>query len=142
MGHSTPPHDWREWRRMRALELQQPGGSQRDIAAALGATETAVSPGLAAARRGGREALIAPTDRRGGAPQRTPEQGRLIPDALGHGAVADGFRGDVWTCGRVGGVLREEFDVTSRKSQGSRRLRRRGSTPQMPITRAIPSDAE
>ena len=42
---------------MRALELHQQGWMQRDIAAALGATEGAVSQWLAAARRGGPEAL-------------------------------------------------------------------------------------
>ena len=38
---------------MRALELHQQGWIQRDIAAALGATESAVSQWLASARRGG-----------------------------------------------------------------------------------------
>ena len=42
---------------------------------------------------------------------------RLIPDFLWHGAEAYGFRGDVWTCGRVAGVIREEFDVSYSKSQ-------------------------
>src|SRR5436305_1908705 len=111
MGDPSEPHDWREWRRMRALELSQQGWSQRLIAAALGATESAVSRWLAAARAGGREALISRTDRRGVAPGLTPEQVRLIPDFLWHGAEAYGLRGDVWTCGRVAGVIREEFDV-------------------------------
>jgi hypothetical protein len=52
------PHDWREWRRMRALELKQLGWKRRDIAAALGVTEGAVSHWLAASRRGGRDALL------------------------------------------------------------------------------------
>ena len=42
-------HDWREWRRMRALELKHLGWKQRDIAAALGVTDGAVSQWLAAA---------------------------------------------------------------------------------------------
>src|SRR5437763_15405611 len=117
MGDSFHPHDWREWRRMRALELHQQGWTQRGIAAALGATESAVSRWLAAARLGGREALTSHTDRRGVAPRLTLEQVRLIPDFLWHGAEAYGFRGDVWTCGRVAGVIRagvirEEFDVS------------------------------
>src|SRR5512135_636938 len=58
MGSSgTQPHDWREWRRMRALDLAQLGWKQRDIAVALDASEGAVSRWLAAARRGGPEAL-------------------------------------------------------------------------------------
>src|SRR4051812_49539571 len=55
---NSQPHDWREWRRMRALDLEQGGWKQREIAAALGVTEGAVSRWLAAARRGGQEALL------------------------------------------------------------------------------------
>jgi transposase len=142
MGDSFHPHDWREWRRMRALELHQQGWTRRGIAAALGATESAVSRWLAAARLGGREALISHTDRRGVAPRLTPEQVSLIPDFLWHGAEAYGFRGDVWTCGRVAGVIREEFDVSYSNSQVSRLLKQLGWTPQIPITRAIQRDEE
>ena len=127
---------------MRALELHQQGWNQRDIAAALGATEGAVSQWLAAARRGGPEALASHTDRRGVAPKLTPEQVRLIPDFLWHGAEAYGFRGDVWTCDRVAGVIREEFGVSYSKSQVSRLLKHLGWTPQVPITRAIQRDEE
>jgi transposase len=125
---------------MRALELHRRGWMQCDIAAALGATESAVSQWLASARHGGRKALVSHTDRRGVAPKLTPDQMRLIPDFLWHGAEAYGFRGDVWTCGRVVGVIEEEFDVTYSKSQVSRLLKRLGWTPQVPITRAIQRD--
>lgn len=127
---------------MRALELHQQGWTQRGIAAALGATESAVSRWLAAARLGGLEALTSHTDRRGVAPRLTPDQVRLIPDFLWHGAEAYGFRGDVWTCGRVAGVIREEFDVSYSNSQVSRLLKQLGWTPQIPITRAIQRDEE
>jgi transposase len=127
---------------MRALELHQQGWIQRDIAAALGATEGAVSQWLASARRGGPEALASHTDRRGVAPKLTPEQLRLIPDFLWHGAEAYGFRGDLWTCGRVVGVIREEFGITYSNSQVSRLLKQLGWTPQVPITRAIQRDEE
>jgi transposase len=55
-----------------------------------------------------------------------PQQLRLIPDFLWHGAEAYSFRGDVWTCERVAGVLAEEFGVSSSKSQVSRMLKRLG----------------
>jgi transposase len=124
---------------MRALDLAQRGWKQRDIAAALDASEGAVSRWLATARRRGPEAL-----RSHPAPGRvariTPEQFRLIPDFLWHGAESYGFRGDVWTCERVAGVLYQEFGVSYSKSQVSRMLKRLGWTPQVPITRAIPRD--
>ena len=72
----------------------------------------------------------------------TPEQIRLIPDFLWHGAEAYGFRGDVWTCDRVAGVIHEEFGVSYSKSQVSRLLKQLGWTPQVPITRAIQRDEE
>jgi transposase len=127
---------------MRALELKRQGWKQRDIAAALGVTEGAVSQWLAAARHGGGDALTSRTDRRGVAPKLTPEQVRLIPDFLWHDAEAYGFRGEVWTCERVAGVLYEEFGVSYSGSQVSRLLKRLGWTPQVPITRAIQRDEE
>jgi transposase len=127
---------------MRALELHQQGWIQRDIAAALGATESDVSQWLASARRGGPEALTSHTNRRGVAPKLTPDQLRMIPDFLWHGAEAYGLRGDLWTCGRVAGVIQEEFGITYSESQVSRLLKNLGWSPQVPITRAIQRDEE
>lgn len=127
---------------MRALELHQQGWIQRDIAAALGATESAVSQWLASARRGGPEALTSRTNRRGVAPKPTPDQLRMIPDFLWHGAEAYGLRGDLWTCGRVAGVIQEEFGITYSESQVSRLLKNLGWSPQVPISRAIQRDEE
>src|SRR4051812_36897250 len=143
MGRSSSfPGDWREWRRMRALELHRQGWLQRDIAAALGASRGAVSQWLTAARDAGPEALVSHMDRCGVAPRLAPEQVRLMPDFLWHVADAYGFRGDLWTCARVAGVIREEFDVSYSKSQVSRLLEHLGWTPQVPITRAIQRDEE
>src|SRR5689334_1620470 len=140
MGDSLHPADWREWRRLQAMELHRQGWTQRGIAAALGATEGTVSRWLTAARQGGREALASHLDRRGVAPKLAPEQVRLIPDFLWHGAEAYGFRGDVWTCARVAHVLREEFGVAYSTSQVSRLLRALHWSPQLPITRALQRD--
>jgi transposase len=126
---------------MRALQLKQQGWMQRDIAEALGVTEGAVSQWLAAARRGGADALRShPAP--GPSPKLTPSQRQLIPDFLWHGAEAYGFRGEAWTCARVARVLEEEFGVSYSKSQVSRVLRDLGWTPQVPITRAVQRDEE
>src|SRR4051812_25933703 len=138
---NSRPHDWREWRRMRAWDLARRGWKQRDIAIALDASEGAVSRWLAAARRGGPEALRSHPGP-GPSAKLTPEQFRPIPDSLWHGAEAYGFRGDLWTCERVAGVIGEEFGVSDSKSQVSRLLKRLGWTPQVPITRAIQRDEE
>jgi len=45
----------------------------------------------------------------------SPQQQQLIPEFLWHGAEAYGFRGSVWTCGRIAKVIEEEFGVTLRQ---------------------------
>jgi transposase len=133
------PHDWREWRRLRALHLKQQGWYQRDIADALGASEVSVSRWLARARAGGPEALRA-RSAPGHPPKLTPEQKRLIPEFLWHGAEAYGFRGEVWTCARIARVIEEEFGVRYHKGHVSRLLQELRWTPQVPIRRAIQRD--
>ncbi len=134
-----PPHDWREWRRLRAWELNEKGWGVREIAEALDVSPSAVSEWLKAARQHGPQALLARA--RPGAPAKlTPEQRRQIADFLWHGPEAYGFRGEVWTCGRVAKVLEEEFQVTYDKGHVSRLLKRLGWTSQIPITRAVQRD--
>jgi transposase len=140
MRPSEPqPHDWKEWRRIRALELAELGWKQRAIALALDASEGAVSQWLARAESGGAAALFS-QPHPGPQAKMTDAQFRLIPDFLWHGPEAYGFRGDVWTCERVVGVLFEELGVSYSKSQVSRLLKHLGWTPQIPITRAIQRD--
>src|SRR4051794_32562410 len=102
------PADWREWRRMRALDLKQEDWRQRDIASALGASEVSVSRWLARVRHAGREALRA-RPAPGRPPKLSAQQKSLIPEFLWHGAEAYGFRGAVWTCARIAKVIEEEF---------------------------------
>jgi transposase len=135
------PHDWREWRRLRALHLKQQGWSQRDIAAALGVSDDTVGRWLARARNGGPEALRArPVP--GRPPKLSPARKRLIPEFLWHGPEAYGFRGEVWTCARVARVIEEEFGIRYHKDHVGRLLQELGWTPQVPIRRAIQRDEE
>jgi transposase len=126
---------------MRALDLEREGRTQREIADILDVTEAAVSKWLAAARRGGPEALRShPAP--GPIPQLTDGQLRRLPDFLWHGAEAYGFRGEVWTCARIAGVIAQEFGLRYSKSQVSRLLKRLEWTPQVPIVHAIQRDEE
>src|ERR1051325_940324 len=133
------PEDWREWRRLRALDLKQQGWRQRDIASALDASEVSVSRWLTCARQGGIAALHTRS-----APRRMPKlslaQKRLIPEFLWHGAEAYGFRGEVWTCARIALVIHEELGVLYHKDHVSRLLKELQWTPQVPIRRAIQRD--
>ncbi len=124
---------------MRAWELSQQAWTQADIAQALGVGRSTVCEWLTAARQGGPDALrrrLHP----GPAGKLLPGQRELIADCLWHGAEAYGFRGDVWTCGRVAKVIEEEFGIRYHKGHVSRILKEIGWTPQVPITRAIQRD--
>src|SRR5262249_7687083 len=139
--HELTPHDWKEWRMLRALQLKERGWQQWHIAEALDVTEAAVSEWLTAARKGGTNALL-----HHGSPghpaKLTPAQKRLIPDFLWHGPEAYGFRGEFWTCRRVARVLEWEFGVSYHKDHISCMLKELGWTPPIPITRAVQRDEE
>src|SRR3982751_5127757 len=106
----STPHDWREWRRVRALQLKEQGGTQRHIASALDVSEGAVSQWLAAAARDGPEALLAHPSP-GRPPRLTPAQKRLIPEFLWHGPEAYGFPGQVRTRARIARVIQEAIGI-------------------------------
>ena len=131
--------DWYEGRRLRAWELSQMGWRQQDIAIALGVTKGAVSQWLKRARTGGVESLRCRA--KSGAPCRlTAAQQAQIPVLLTKGPAAYGFRGDVWTCARVGDVIRREFGVTYHPDHVGRILKALDWTPQKPVKRATQRD--
>lgn len=135
------PEDWREWRRLRALQLKQRGWFQRHIADALGVSEVTLSRWMSHARQGGTEALR--TRHSPGHPAKLSlQQKRLIPEFLWHGPEAYGFRGNVWTCLRVARVIEDEFGVSYHKGHVGRLLKELCWTPQMPIRRAIQRDEQ
>ena len=133
--------DVREWRRVQALHLRGHGWRRRDVAEALDVTERSVQGWTAIARvRGSQGLLSAPIP--GRPPVLSPEQRRLIPELLWHGAEAYGFRGSVWTCRRIADVIEEEFGVAYDKGHVSRLMKQLCWTPQMPIGRATQRDEQ
>jgi transposase len=137
MNHS--PHNWNEGRRLQAWQLKQRGWSQRQIAAALGVSEGAVSQGMTRAREGGPAALRRRPSP--GAPRRLScAQLARLPDLLHRGAEAYGFRGAVWTRSRVAAVMRLEFGVTYHPAHVGRVLQTIRWSPQKPARRARQRD--
>jgi transposase len=132
---STPPTNWREGRRIRAWELYEAGWKQKDIAAALGVSEGAVSQWLKKAKAQGMEALRhqPPPGRQA---QLSPEQMAQLPSLLALGAEAFGFRGQVWTTARVVEMIKQQFGVSYHRAHGSRLLRRIKHSRQKPIQKA------
>jgi transposase len=131
--------NWKEARRLQAWHLKQQGWPQRQIAEALGVSEAAVSQWVKRARERGPQALRhhAPS----GAPRRlTTEQLARLPDLLHRGPEAYGFRGQVWTRGRVAAVLRLVFGVSYHPVHVGRLLKAIRWSPQKPARRARQRD--
>lgn len=121
------------------MELKNRGWKQREIATALDVSEGAVSRWLKRVDEQGKAGLCA-RPHTGRPPELTQEEKRLLPDFLGHGAEAYGFRGAVWTCARVRKVIEQEFGVTYHRSHVARLLKELKWTPQQPIERATQRD--
>jgi transposase len=123
--------DWQEKRRERAYELSQAGWSQKAIAEGLGVSKGAVSKWLARAADGGREALKShPAP--GGQSKLSMEQLAALPALLARGAEAYGFRGTVWTRGRIRQVIEEVFGVKYHVDPMRFLMRKIGWTQQKP----------
>jgi transposase len=133
--------DWREGRRLRAWELKQEGWKQQDIARALGVSKGAVSQWMKRAEQEGIEALKHRPPP--GAQARLSEDERAkLPELLARGALAHGFRGEVWTCARVAEVIRKEFGVSYHPAHVSRLVRALGLSLQKPVRLANQRDEE
>lgn len=134
--------DWREERRKRAWALKQEGWPQKDIAHALGVSEGAVSQWLKRAREAGGVEALARRPPPGMTPRLSAEQRAELPALLARGAVAYGFRGDVWTARRVAQLIVDTFGVRYHRDHVSRLLRQLGWSRQRPVKRATQRNAE
>jgi len=129
------PTSWKEERRKRAWALYQTGWMQKDIAEALGVTQGAVSQWIKRGRASGEAGLT--EQPKSGAPVRLSAADRQkLPGLLERGAESFGFRGELWTCARVGKLIEREFGVRYHPAHVSRILKDLGWTPQKPIRRA------
>ena len=135
MTKKTEATDWREGRRLRAWSLKQQGWSQKDIAAALGVSQGAVSQWMKRGAAGGEEGLrrkVPP----GLTPRLSPAQREQLPGLLSRGAEAYGFRGEVWTGARVAAVIEREFGVSYHEGHARRLLKAMNWSQQKPVERA------
>ena len=133
------PNDWKEARRFQAWHLIQQGWSQRHIAAALGVSEGAVSQWRTRARAGGLDGLQHRP--RPGAPRLlSAEELARLPALLDRGAEAYGFRGHVWTRGRIAAVIYLEWGISYHPVHVGRLLNAMRWSPQKPARRARQRD--
>ena len=133
--------EWKERRRWRALELKRDGWTHEEVAEALGVTKGVVSRSMKRVAAQGDAGLRA-RPHAGAAPKLTAEQRARLPEFLSHGAQAYGFLGELWTCQRVAGLIRREFNVSYHKDHVGRLLKQLRWTPQKPMERAAQRDEE
>jgi len=118
--------DWREGRRLRALELWQHGWKQARIAEALGVTPGAVSQWIKRAREAPEGEAVDALRRRkatGAPPLLTQEDREQLPDILAKGPEYYGYIGDEWTHKRVAEVVYQVFGVRYHESHAGRLLK-------------------
>lgn len=133
------PTNWREGRRLRALELSKMGWQQKRIAEALGVTKGAVSQWLKKARDVPEEqqALALRIKKSTGRKPALTAQNRSELIALvERGAEAFGFVGDVWTSQRVRVVARRELGIVVGLTTIKKFLHEAGYSVQKPEVRA------
>ncbi len=129
------PQDWKEARRFQAWRLKQQGWPQRQIAEALGVSEGAVSQWMTRARQGGPGALRSCPPP--GVPRRlSADQLAQLPALLGRGPEAYGFRGQLWTRGRIAAVIQLTFGVSYHPRHVGRLCQVIRWSPQKPARRA------
>ena len=140
MATSQTPHDWREWRRLRAWHLKQRGWTQHDIADALDVSAAAVSQWLTGEPRRRRCVASAYLARTSG----QIDGSRETSDSR----VSLAWSGSVWFSWRRLDVYcvtyssNGELGVAYHKDHVSRVLKELGWTPQIPNTRAVQRDEE
>lgn len=123
---SDTASDWREGRRLRALELYQQGWKQKHIAEALGVTCGAVSQWIKRVKEAPEDKSMDALRRRKptGAPSHlTLSQRDGLHDLLARGPEAWGFTDGSWTYKRVSEVIYRAYGVRYHESYVGRLLR-------------------
>jgi len=137
--------DWREERRLRAIELYNKGWQQKLIAEALGVTKGAISQwikkfkdlpqeqqsdAVRLKKSTGRKPAIASEDR--------PKLVALIEQ----GAEKLGFVGDVWTAPRVQSIAKRELGISVGVTTIKKFLHSEGYSVQKPEVKATQQNEE
>jgi len=134
-NNKTQSIDWKEKRRLHAVELKNKGWKQKEIATALDVSEGAVSCWLKTSKSQGKESLRA-RSHTGRPPRLTNTEKQQLLDFLLRGVEAYGFQGDLWTSQRIGKVIEREFGVIYHRSHIARLLKELKWTPQQPTKHA------
>lgn len=128
-----------EFRRREAVRLHESGLTTSRIAHRLGTTRRSIDRWLRASRRRGMDALRA-RQAAGRPPKLTKTQKRILAACLLKGALAAGYATDLWTCPRIGEVIRGRFGIRFHVDYLPRLMASLGFSCQRPERRAIEQD--
>jgi transposase len=128
-----------EARRRRAAELLQQGKTLTEVARLVGSSVSSVSRWRDALDRGGEQAL-APKPAPGRPAWLSEAQRRRLLRVLQAGPRRQGFATDLWTCARVGQVIRRLFGVRYHVDYVGTLLHKLGWSPQKPALQARERD--
>ena len=133
--------EFRETRRLKAMQLLKSGKNQTQVATELGVSPAAVSQWVKAARLGGKAALEAKPI--SGRPTKLSDaQLRSLARMLSEGPLKHGFPTELWTLQRVAVLVRRKFGVTYDQSGIWHVLRRLNWTQQKPERQARERDEQ
>lgn len=139
MPHRVTPTDPLHARRLKAARLFQQGHTQAEVARRCQVSAVSAMRWHRAYEAGG-VAALAPKGRRGRKPQLTAVQLQAVERALLRGALAHGYRTDLWTLPRVARVIQKVTGVRYHPGHVWRILRRMHWSSQRPTTRARERD--
>ena len=130
-----------ERRRHRAMKLLDEGRSLHEVGERIGCHASSVMRWRDARRQGGRKALK--VRKASGRPSKLSEKQRAkLLELLLEGAMAHGYRTELWTTQRVAGLIEARFGVMYHRDHVGRLMRSLGWSCQKPERRAVERDEE
>ena len=133
--------EWLEQRRRRALKLLKEGLSLNEVGRRMDCAPSSVMRWRDAYQREGKEALkvrFSP----GRPPRLTKSQQRRLLKILLKGAIANGYRTELWTTQRIAEVIKKHFGIRYHRDHVGRLMHSLGWSHQKPERRAVERDEE
>ena len=133
--------EWLEQRRRRALKLLKEGLSLNEVGRRIDCAASSVMRWRDAYQREGKEALkvrFSP----GRPPRLTKSQQRRLLKILLKGAIANGYRTELWTTQRIAEVIKKHFGIRYHRDHVGRLMHSLGWSHQKPERRAVERDEE
>lgn len=122
-----------------AVELLQDGTTQEQVAERLEVSLSSIKRWKQAFDRDG-PAGLKPKPRKGPSRRLSDEQCERLCELIIAGPLVAGFETDLWTCRRIGEVVRREFGISYHPDHLGRILHVLGFSPQKPQRRARERD--